>query len=113
MSTTTLAQPRALARRRRGGVQNSRRWALWGSYLALGFFAFIYLVPPFYEVMTSLKSSAEISAQAGNPWVVHHPTLANFWYLLTYHNFQVYYLNTVIVTVLTVAISMVVAVLAA
>ena len=39
--------------------------------------------------------SAEISAQKGSPWLVHHPTLENFWYLITYPNFQTYYLNSV------------------
>ena len=60
----------------------------------------IFLVPPFYTLMTSLKSSAEISAQTGSPWLVHHPTLENFWYLITYPNFQTYYLNSVMITVL-------------
>ena len=112
MSATAVSLGARTAVRRRK-PRGSRRWALWGSYLALGFFAFIYLVPPWYELMTSLKSSAEISAQKGNPWYVHHPTLANFWYLITYHNFQMYYLNTVIVTVCVVAITMVISVLAA
>ena len=88
-------------------------WALWGSYIALGVFVIMFLVPPFYTLMTSLKSSAEISAQTGSPWLVHHPTLENFWYLITYPNFQRYYMNSCIVTVLTVAISMIISVLAA
>ena len=62
----------------------------------------IFLVPPFYTLMTSLKSSAEISAQTGSPWLVHHPTLENFWYLITYPNFQTYYLNSVMITIGTV-----------
>ncbi|HEX5327359.1 MAG TPA: carbohydrate ABC transporter permease [Acetobacteraceae bacterium] len=111
-STAALGSTRtAVARRRKR--PNDRRWALWGSYLALAFFAFIYLIPPWYELMTSFKSSAEISAQQGNPWIVHHPTLANFWYLITYPNFQTYYLNTVIVTLCVVAITMVISVMAA
>jgi len=110
-ATAATLGARAAVRRRKH--RNDRRWALWGSYLALGFFAFIFLIPPWYELMTSFKSSAEISAQKGNPWIVHHPTLANFWYLITYHNFQMYYLNTVIVTVCVVAITMVISVLAA
>ena len=73
----------------------------------------IFLVPPFYTLMTSLKSSAEISAQTGSPWMVHHPTLENFWYLITYPNFQTYYLNSVMITLCTVAISMTISVLAA
>ena len=103
----------AVAAARKHSLHRSRVWALWGSYIALGVFVFMFLVPPFYTLVTSLKSSAEISAQTGSPWLVHHPTLENFWYLITYPNFQRYYLNSVIVTVLTVGISMVVSVLAA
>src|SRR6185437_7890823 len=36
-----------------------------------------------------------------------------FWYLITYPNFQTYYMNSAIVTVLTVVVSMVISVLAA
>ncbi len=68
----------------------------------------IFLVPPFYTLMTSLKSSAEISAQTGSPWLVRHPTLENFWYLITYPNFQTYYLNSVMITIVVVVVSMVI-----
>ncbi len=111
MSATTLG--RARAARRHGSMQSRRRWALFGSYAALATFVVMFLVPPYYTVITSLKGSGEISAQQGSPWIVHHPTLANFWYLITYHNFQIYYLNTAIVTVLVVAITMVISVLSA
>jgi len=76
-------------------------------------FVIMFLMPPFYTLMTSLKSSAEISAQTGSPWLVKHPTLENFWYLITYPNFQTYYLNSVMITILTVSVSMVISVLAA
>jgi len=114
MSTTT-ADARALARasHHRNSLHKQRQWALLGSYLALGFFVIIFLVPPFYTLMTSLKSSAEISAQTGSPWLVRHPTLENFWYLITYPNFQTYYLNSVMITIAVVAISMTISVLAA
>ena len=114
MSATT-ADAKALehAHRHRTSLHRQRAWALWGSYIALGFFVIIFLVPPFYTLMTSLKSSAEISAQTGSPWLVHHPTLENFWYLITYPNFQTYYINSVLITIATVAISMSIAVLAA
>jgi multiple sugar transport system permease protein len=114
MSTTTAdAKALAHAHRHRTSLHRQRAWALWGSYIALGFIVIIFLVPPFYTLMTSLKSSAEISAQTGSPWLVHHPTLENFWYLITYPNFQTYYLNSVLITIATVAISMSIAVLAA
>jgi multiple sugar transport system permease protein len=114
MSTSTAtAGALAAHRRRQNSLHRQRTWALWGSYIALGFFVVIFLVPPFYTLMTSFKSSAEISAQTGNPWFPHHPTLDNFWYLITYPNFQTYYLNSVIITVLVVAISITISVLAA
>ena len=113
MSATTFGTASAGPINHRHSLHRQRLWALWGSYIALGVFVVIFLIPPFYMIMTSLKSSAEISAQTGNPWLVQHPTLANFWYLITYPNFQHYYLNSVIVTVLTVVVSMVIAVLAA
>ena len=99
--------------RRRTSIASQRRWALWCSYAALSVFVVIFLVPPFYMIVTSLKSSAEISAQSGNPWLVRAPTLDNFTYLLTYHNFQIYFWNSIWVTVLTVAISMVISIMAA
>jgi multiple sugar transport system permease protein len=114
MSTSTAtAGALAAHRHRHNSLHRQRTWALWGSYIALGFFVVIFLVPPFYTLMTSFKSSAEISAQTGNPWFPHHPTLENFWYLITYPNFQTYYLNSVIITVLVVAISITISVLAA
>lgn len=100
-------------RRRSRTLASQRRWALRASYAALGAFVVTFLVPPFYMLMTSLKTSAEISAERGNPWIVHHPTFANYLYLLTYPNFRTYFLNTAEVTVLVVAITMVVSVLAA
>jgi multiple sugar transport system permease protein len=114
MSVTTIdADKRAAAHTHKTSLHRQRLWALWGSYAALSVFVVIFLVPPFYTLITSLKSSAEISAQTGSPWLVHHPTLDNFWYLITYSNFQTFYINSVLVTVVTVAVSMVISVLAA
>jgi multiple sugar transport system permease protein len=98
---------------RRTSLHRQRKWALYGSYAALAVFVVMFLMPPFYTLMTSLKSSAEISAQTGSPWLVRHPTLENFWYLITYPNFQTYYLNSVMITVIVVAVSMIISVLAA
>ena len=112
-SSTAVVGEVPRTRRTRTSLHRQRAWALWGSYIALGVFVVIFLVPPFYTVVTSLKSSAEISAQVGSPWMVNHPTLENFWYLITYPNFQTYYLNSAMITAVTVAISMVISVLAA
>jgi len=97
----------------RHSLRRQRRWALFLSYAALGAFVVMFLVPPFYMLMTSLKTSAEISAQSGNPWVVRQPTLENYWSLITSRNFQIYYWNTAKVAVCVVTISMVISVLAA
>ena len=114
MSTATAtAVPVPATRRRGGSLATQRRWALWGSYAALIVFVVMFLVPPFYTVMTSFKSSAEISAQAGNPWIVHHPTLSNYTELMASSNFQHFFLNSVMITVVTVVVSMVISVMAA
>jgi multiple sugar transport system permease protein len=112
-STTAVVESVPQTRRAHSSLHRQRTWALWGSYIALSVFVIMFLVPPFYTLMTSLKSSAEISAQQGSPWMVHHPTLENFWYLLTYPNFQTFYLNSVMITIATVVVSMVISVLAA
>ncbi len=114
MSTTAAtAVPVSGTRRRGGSLAAQRRWALWGSYAALVVFVIMFLVPPFYTVMTSFKSSGEISAQAGNPWIVHHPTLSNYTELMASSNFQHFFLNSVMITVVTVVVSMVISVMAA
>ena len=112
MSVTTM-DAAAVRPGHRHSLHRQRLWALWGSYIALAVFVVIFLVPPFYTLMTSFKGSHEIGAEQGSPWYPHHATLENFWYLITYPNFRTYYLNSVIVTVLTVTISMAIAVFAA
>jgi len=104
-----LARPKA----KLGSMERQRRLALWGSYIALSIFVVIFLVPPFYMIITSLKTSAEISAQAGNPWIVKNPTFDNYWELMTNAAFQRYFINSVWVTAVTVTLSMTIAILAA
>jgi multiple sugar transport system permease protein len=113
VSVTTLDAAAAARFSHRNSLHRQRQWALWGSYIALSIFVVIFLVPPFYTLMTSLKTSGEIGAEQGSPWYPHHPTLQNFWYLITYPNFQRYYLNSIIVTALTVTLSMAISVFAA
>ena len=94
-------------------LPGQRRWALWGSYGALAVFVVMFLTPPFYMVMTSLKTSAEISAERGNPWIAHHPTLQNFVELIANPSFQRFFLNSVMVTLCVVVITMAISILAA
>ena len=60
-----------------GSMSRDRRWALRWSYFFLVLFAIFFLMPPIYMLITSLKTSQEISA-AGNPWWIYNPTLANY-----------------------------------
>ena len=65
----------------------------------------MFLVPPFYMVMTSFKTSAEISAQSGSPWIVHEPTLQNYIDLFFAPNFRAFFINSVEITVVVVVVS--------
>ncbi len=98
----------------RGKSRGDRRWALYASYFFLMLFIIFFLFPPYYMLITSLKTDQEISSLAGNPWVINGKvTLDHYTNLLFNTSFPVYFKNTVIVTVCTVAISMVVSILAA
>ena len=77
-------------------------------------FAIFFLLPPYYMVVTALKSDAEMARLATNPWFIFDGvTLDQFKILLTQTDFLIFFKNTVIVTVCVVAITMVVSVLAA
>ncbi len=114
MSATTADNAaRARASAKSGSLTRQRRWSLWGSYAALTVFVIMFLTPPFYMVMTSLKTSAEISAEKGNPWLVRDATLQNFVELASSSSFQRFFFNSAWVTALVVIISMSIAILAA
>jgi multiple sugar transport system permease protein len=95
-----------------GSMSRDRAWALRWSYFFLVLFAFASLVPPLYMLVTSLKSSAEISA-ATNPWWVFDPTLENYIALLTSNQFLTFFRNSALVSVLVVIITMLISVPAA
>jgi multiple sugar transport system permease protein len=97
---------------RRGSISNSRRKALFWSYFFLAIFAVFFLMPPIYMLVTSLKSSAEISAIT-NPWMVYHPTLDNYIALLGSKQYLTFFKNSAIVSVTVVALTMVISILAA
>jgi multiple sugar transport system permease protein len=109
-TTADVAAPRRAARY--GSMSRSRKKALYWSYFFLVVFVIFFLTPPLYMVITSLKSSAEIGA-ATNPWWVFHPTLENYWALLSSEQFLIFFRNSVMVSVCVVCLSMVIAVLAA
>lgn len=95
-----------------GSMSRDRKWALRWSYFFLVLFAIFFLMPPIYMLITSLKTSAEISA-ATNPWWVFSPTLDNYIALLTQNEFLVFFRNSIVVSVCVVAVSMVISVFAA
>jgi multiple sugar transport system permease protein len=101
------------AHRKVGSIKQERRWALIGAYAALAVFVVFFLTPPLYMLVTSLKSSAEIADLRGNPWLVSQPTLENYRDLLSQGNYVTHFVNSVIVTVSVVAITMVISTFAA
>ncbi len=96
-----------------GSLRSERRWALWTAYASLIVATIIFLAPPFYMLVTSLKSSAEISNLQGNPWLVRAPTLENYMELIANPLFRGFFVNSVVITLCVVVISMVISVLAA
>jgi multiple sugar transport system permease protein len=112
VNTTVLPNRRPITARG-NSLHRQRQWALWGSYACLSVFVVMFLVPPFYTIITSFKSSGEMSAQSGNPWIVQHPTLENYIYLLTYPSFLRFFANSISVTIVVVIVTMVISILAA
>src|SRR6516225_4834348 len=113
-TTTTIAEPVVSRNQtvRYGSISGGRRRTLYWSYLFLILFVIFFLTPPVYMFITSLKSSAEISA-ATNPWWVYHPTLSNYIDLLTQKTYLIFFRNSVVVSLCVVSITMVISVLAA
>ena len=113
MSTATATIDRgAPTRPRYGSMSRDRRWALRWSYFFLTLFAIFFLMPPIYMLITSLKTSAEISA-ATNPWWVFNPTLGNYVELLTSSQYQIFFRNSAMVSVFVVTITMMISIPAA
>ena len=114
MTAASLATSGAAPMRARKlrSISRDRRWALRWSYFFHTVFAVFFLMPPVYMLITSLKTSAEISA-ATNPWWVHHPTLANYIELLTSPQYLTYFRNSAVVSVVVVAVTMLISVPAA
>jgi len=111
MSAVTADAPRRVAH---GSLKRSRRWALVTSYACLILFAIFFLIPPYYQLVTATKSTAEISNQTTDPWLPSPtPTLENLNNLWNHTDFPIYLKNSAIVTICVVAITMVIAVPAA
>ena len=112
MSTVTIDKAAPTRKVKYGSMSRDRTWALRWSYFFLTIFAMFSLLPPLYMLITSLKSSAEISA-ATNPWWVFNPTLANYVEMLTSNQFLRFFFNSAMVSIFVVTITMLISVPAA
>ncbi len=112
MANTAIAAGATARPLKYGSMSRDRRWALRWSYFFLVLFAIFFLMPPIYMLITSLKTSAEISA-ATNPWWIYNPTLENYIELLTQNHYLTFFRNSAIVSVCVVAVTMVISVIAA
>src|SRR5438874_10510527 len=112
MTTVSIDKAAPTRKVKYGSMSRDRAWALRWSYFFLVIFAIFSLTPPIYMLITSLKSSAEISA-ATNPWWVFHPTLDNYVGLLTSNQFLTFFRNSAMVSIFVVTITMLISVPAA
>jgi len=114
MTAPAITAPRSRGLALGSSLMRNRRWALITSYFFLTLFAIFFLMPPYYMIVTSLKSDAEVAHMASNPWIIADGiTLDQYKLLFTQTDFLIYFRNTAIVTVCVVVITMVVSVLAA
>ena len=93
-------------------LRRDRKQALIWSYVFLGLFAVFFLTPPLYMFITSLKTSGEISA-ARMPWWVFEPTLGNYTALIGSEDYQNFFLNSALVSLCTVVVTMLISIPAA
>src|SRR5437868_4604768 len=112
MSTVTIDKAGPTRKVALRSMSRDRTWALRWSYFFLTLFAIFFLMPPIYMFITSLKTSAEISA-ATNPWWVFNPTLSNYIELLTRPQYLRFFQNSAMVSVCVVSITMLIAIPAA
>ncbi|MCS6877730.1 MAG: carbohydrate ABC transporter permease [Geminicoccaceae bacterium] len=106
-----MSRPEAVASA--GDLRRDRRWALWAAYGCLALFCVFFLAPPLYALVTSLKTSQEIAALDGNPWLVREPTLANYAALLGSPVFLRFFWNSARVALIVVSVTMIISTLAA
>jgi multiple sugar transport system permease protein len=112
MSTLAIDKAGPSRKVKLGSMSRDRTWALRWSYFFLVLFAIFFLTPPVYMLITSLKSSAEISA-ATNPWWVFHPTLSNYVELLTSNQFLRFFWNSSMISITVVIVTMLISIPAA
>lgn len=95
-----------------GSMQRDRRRALYWSYVFLVLFVIFFLTPPVYMLITSLKTSQEISA-ATSPWWVFNPTLQNYTELLSSSVYLTFFRNSLVISLAVVIVTMLISIPAA
>lgn len=76
-------------------------------YLPLAACLILMLFPFYWMLITSIKPNRELYSQKVMPLIVHHPTLKHYVDLLTETNFLTWTYNTMLVAVITTAVSLV------
>jgi multiple sugar transport system permease protein len=94
------------------GSQSLRRRIL-GLYLPLALFVVVTLFPFYWMLVTSLKPNQELYNARIFPLVVYSPTLEHYIGLLTQTRFLSWTANTLLVAVVTTAISLILGTMAA
>src|SRR6185295_2297216 len=64
MTSVAIEVPKAAGAQRQASLKRNRRWALITSYVFLVIFAIFFLMPPYYMIVTALKSDAEVAHMA-------------------------------------------------
>jgi multiple sugar transport system permease protein len=76
-------------------------------YLPLAFFVVALLFPFYWMFVTSIKPNRELYNQRVMPLIVHQPTLKHYADLLSETNFLTWTYNTMLVAIVTTAVSLV------
>src|SRR5205085_9509510 len=76
-------------------------------WLPVGFFLVLALFPFYWMAITSIKPNAELYNKNVMPLIVHAPTLKHYVDLLTKSSFLLWTWNTMLVSVVATAISLV------
>jgi multiple sugar transport system permease protein len=82
------------------------RKRLFGLWIPLVVFYVVALFPFTWMAATSLKTNAELYNPKANPLAIHHPSLVHYIDLLTETNFVTWAVNTMMVAVVSTAISL-------
>jgi multiple sugar transport system permease protein len=82
-------------------------------WLPVLFFLFVALLPFYWMAITSIKPNSELYSTRANPLLVHAPTLKHYVDLLTTTSFMVWTWNTMLVSVISTAISLVLGIMLA